>query len=591
MITRTAPAILALLAPSAAAAAADWPLLQGSPGGLGDVIVVDDLGVATPLPELVGIELLDVDFVGRTLLERLVPDRPRYEPFGSGASRLALPAGHGSLYGYRRVLSGADRFGLFVVTTDGDVRVLLDRPGVGVAGDDAPFSTRVACAPDGAALLVATGVQAGGDLLEIDVATGATIDRTAGLAPFEFTTDGLGLQSTWGVALTAAGAQRFDRAPGALAAPVPVAGGTPPWFGDQVVFSGDGLTAGLLAGDGPDAARVATFRALGSATFATMPPAALDGAGFLPEAIDGPWLALSDDGAWVGYRTREPKPAGGLSREVWLAPAGAAGSSTHVTADANFVDTIDEVGLLRFVPGAGLMFGAGEPNDGFPVGLDQIDLYLAPTAGGPDAIVNLTQSSGDLSPPFTSASLSTEDGVYAIPGTDLVVLHDSESGGGSLLGVDVGAAQVLTLLPTVKELGPVAWTGAHLVASIRRDTDPKRRELVAVDPSSGAQILAVFPEDTVLEGLSAGPTGAVGLVITLGASEWLGRVDPLSGAGALLTPLPADWVPTLAWTPAGALRATLAPTFLPGLHVQWSPSGGVGAALSPPVAGVVLPAH
>ncbi|QDU68332.1 hypothetical protein [Engelhardtia mirabilis] len=582
-------AALALLTTTAAA---DWTLFQAPAGGVGAVIGVDDQGAIAAAPELADVALIALDFVGRTRIERFAADRPRHEPLPGGANRLVLPQGHGSLYAYRGGAGAQTHFGLFRVTPTGAPQLLLDLPGIGATGDAPPFSPRIACAPDGTAILIATEVGAGGDLLEIDLLTAVAENRSASLAPMDFELEGLALFSTWGVALDAGGANRFQRAPGAQLQTVAVEGATPAWFGGQVVGSGDGSTAGVLAGDGPDAARVATFGAIGTAKLASMPAQALDGAGFLPEAADGPWLVLSSDGTRVGYRTREPKLGGGLTREVWMAETVSGATAGHLTSDGNFLDTIDEVGLLRFVPGAGLMFGAGERNNTVPAGLDNVDLYLAQTAaGGTTTIVNLTLSSGDAVAPFlTPATLSPEDGLYRLPGTDSIVLHDGNGGGGRLLASVPPSTGTITLLADVKSLDAATWTGDRLVLSVRRDLKPKLEQLVSVAPANGLATLATLPEGTSLLGLSSAPDGSVGAIIDLGLSQWVARVNPAAGTGALLTPIPASWLPVIGWTSNSDLRVSLAPSFLPGVHVEWSVAGAIGIAPSPAIAGQLLPA-
>jgi hypothetical protein len=571
-------------------ATGDWAVFAGVPGGTGSVITVDPTGAVTALPELAGAVLVDLDFVGRTRLERFLPDRPRQEPLPGGVSRLALPQQRGSLYAYRRPLPGPDRFGLFAVAPDGGVRLLLDRPGVGAEGDLPPFSPRLAVSPDGAALLVATALAAGGDLLEIEVGSGATHDRTAGLPPTEFLVDGLGLRATWGVGLTASGPLRFPRVAAAVATAVPFDGPPPAWCGPGVVFSGAGLTAGFVAGASADAARVYTCGPAGPARAATMPSAALDGAGFAPTAADGPWLALSTDGALVGYRTREPLPGGGLTREVWVARTLPGPAAQHLSSDSSFLDTIDEIGLLRFVPGGALLFGAGEVGDGAPPGLDRMDLYLAVPGGAAPAIVNLTLSSGDAAAPFTApAALAPEDGLYLLPGTEIVVLHDGGGSVGRLLGANAATGQVATLLDGVKSLDEATWTGSSLILSVRREGDAKRRELLRVHPSAGLTVLAGLPEGTEFLGLRAGPEGTVAAVLTLGLAQWLARLDPASGAAALLTPVPVAWSTVLAWSEAGAIGASLAPGPGPGLHVDWPLAGPPLPIPAPPPTGHLLP--
>jgi len=92
-------------------------------------------------------------------------------------------------------------------------------------------------------VLVATTPDAGGDLLDLDLASGSHVDRTSAAAPQSFVPDGLHLAATWGVAGTDQGLLRFDRASSADAAPLPFPAVPTAFFSGQVALSRNGAWA------------------------------------------------------------------------------------------------------------------------------------------------------------------------------------------------------------------------------------------------------------------------------------------------------------------------------------------------------------
>src|SRR5262245_9763509 len=183
------------LALVASVANADVSVFRGPVGGRGDVEVRDERGETPPrYPEaLKGIELLPIDFVGRTQLDELLDGVPRLRTDLPVASRVLLPNGGGSLYRYRRDdLSGRPAaFGLLLVDRNGEARSLWEIPGIGSSSRREPFLERIAVSSQGEAILVATVIEAGGDLVEIDLASGKAQVRTEQLPPRHFLSDGL----------------------------------------------------------------------------------------------------------------------------------------------------------------------------------------------------------------------------------------------------------------------------------------------------------------------------------------------------------------------------------------------------------------
>lgn len=570
----------------------DWSIFEAPPGpagtptGIGRVLGVDELGAISVDPRLDGVELLNVEFVGRTRLERFLPTRPRWEPLDGGAARILLPGGHGSLYRYRRPEPSGTAFGLFLVTPNQAPRVLIERSTAGPAANVDPFLSKLAVDATGSHLLVATTAAAGSELLEIEVDTGVVTDRTPNAGASALRADGLLLAPTFGIAISDAGALRFDRS-GSGPAQAVAHDGDHSHVGQPVVLSNDGNVAAYLAGSSETSMRVWTVAAGGPAKAAAMPEQHLEGGGFLPESKSGPWLALSDDGQRVAYRTLEFKADGALTREVWVAPTAAAGQTEHLTSDGSFIDTIDEVGILRFVVG-GLLFGAGEAGDAGEV--DKLDLYLADTQGG--GMLNLTLSSGDpLAPFMAQASISADDGLFVSPSDGRILVHDgNHPSGGRLLMVDPQSTTTIELAQGVKSVDETVWTGASFALSTRSETQPRRRELLRIDAGPAATTLASLPENAQLLGLASSEAGELGTVVELGANRWIARVDPLTASASLLTPTPLPWLDRLEWSGA-ALRGTLAPTLLPGAHLGWATGSPLELAPTLGFSSVLLPAR
>ena len=93
-------------------------------------------------------------------------------------------------------------------------------------------------------------VAAGGDLLEIDLVTGAVTDRTSDRAPLVLGRAGLWLHAEWGVGAGPEGVLRFERTPFAIAQPVPLQPPAAHRTG-EVVASRNREWAATTAGESP----------------------------------------------------------------------------------------------------------------------------------------------------------------------------------------------------------------------------------------------------------------------------------------------------------------------------------------------------
>jgi hypothetical protein len=589
------PLHTAALALALAAAPGDVTWFLGASGGTGDVVVMSETTFAPPAPVvgLTGVRLLPFDVLGRSTLETFLPGRARLMRDVPGAGRVVLPAGAGSLYHFERAEPAlgatAKSFGFFVVDANGTARLLIERVGTGLAFDADPFLPSVAVSPDGAALLVATTVAAGGDVLDIDVTSAVAIDRTAALPPLAVAPKGLGVRDTFGAIATATAVLRFTRAPSDLAVELALPG-APTWFGGEFVFSENGAVAGTIAGTAVTSAYPFAFTQSGAAVQLAQDPAHMSSAGHLPEALGGPYFAFSGDGSVAVWRTE------GLARDAWTSNVGLVPTPYEpVTSDAQFIDTLDEVGLagaFTQVSARALLLAVGEraaPEGG----LEALDFYLveSPLAGGKPAITNLTRTSGVFAEPFGKGLIDPADGAWRIPGSDRIVVLDDAGSGTRLSLLDLSNGVVAPLVPDVNELVGIASHGTDLLFSIDREIGANVfHQLVRIDAlASSVDVIASLGSSVTFDRFAVRADGWVGLVVDDGGDEWVARVNLVSGARELLTMIPLSFGPTLAWTNGGRLALSGGIAGLDPLFAGWGL--GVPSFLAPiaPQPGFVLP--
>jgi len=571
---RVVPASATALALLASLPAADVTLFFGPPGGTGSVEVHDELGggdVQRP-PALQEIVLLPVDFVGRARVLELDPTRPRWRDDVAGASRLELPGGAGSLYRYRRddPEGGPSAFGFFLVGPDGAARPLFERDGAGALGLDDPYLPKLAVDAAATGLLVATTAPAGGNLLEVELATGAVVDRTETLGPRAFKTNGLALGASLGVGTTADGVLRFDRTQGGAAELVPFPAPAPTFFQGDVALSADGSCVATLAGSGATALDVYCLELDGSAVRVSTVPRSLTGAGYLPEVLDGPHLALSSDGSLAMWSSEEL-----TARETWVRPVLAQGGEEQVTEDARFVDTLDTSGgILPFAASAFLLV-VGE-TDG-PGTIDGADVYrvdVDPTTGQP-TITNVSGTSGDSFPPFDGGGrIETEEGLWRLPGTDrLLVFGDTDQGGGraDLLVVDGATGVAQQLLDSVRSVRLLETVGVRLALGVTRRPVGDTTEIFCgpTDLSSALTPVAQTFGELEFGGVATHALGWVAFGVRRMTEEYLVRVDLDSSSAALFAPFSLPYGPAIDATASGEVALSLG---VPGIamgHGLW----------------------
>jgi len=591
-LTTTGAALLVLVT----TAPADVTIFEETSPGTGNVVVYDETGVSPSVrpPELQGIQLLALDFVGRTHLEELLPEKPRLREDIPGAARILLPAGQGSLYRFRRDEGGGAVFGFFLVGADGAARSLWELPGTGTLGVEDPIATRVAIDPAGTGFLVGTTIAAGGNLVEMSD-DGTVIDRTPAFGPLGFQVGGVTLLSGWGVGLTGSAVLRFGREGGGSASGVRFPGAAPPaFFEGSLVASANGKRMAFVAGDAPTAAHVWVIAPAGSAKQVTTSPAQLSGAGFLPDHPAGPTLALSPDGKTCAWRTE------GASREchvqlvrTTLQP------SFQITADARFTDTLDDTGVLAFISAHVLILMVGEQG-GFG-DIEGGDFYrlemggharFVVGAGSTASLSNLSGTSGDMLVPFLSqGEIDTELGLQRIPGTSSILVPLEQSGGtGSLHRFDWRLGSFETLVTDVHSVEFVQSAGDHLILGLRRSLADDRRELYRLPAARGSVpgLLTSFPADTEFGRCASRLDGTVAFVTQQGLDEWAGRVHLPTGTSELLSNQPQTYGPAQGFAPDGSLVTTIVLLNGNSLFVVWH-HAGTESFLTQPVPGYLLP--
>ncbi|MCE9592619.1 MAG: hypothetical protein K8S98_00360 [Planctomycetes bacterium] len=574
----------ALVGPAVAADSAIW---RGAPSGPGDVIVFDVAapGSAHAVAVLTGIRLLPLEFAGHSAADEFAVRFPRRRDDIPGAARLVLQQSRGSLYRYVRPGAATDAHGFFVVDGQG-ARVVFEL--AVPAGAPDPIVGRVAVAFDGSALLVATTPAAGGDLFEIDVASGLLRPRTANLAPLDFGSQGLALGPQFGFAVHASGALRFTRALNGDAQVVNFPAPAPQWFSRELVVSTNGAFAATTAGVDPTHALAYSLGASGAAVQVGQTAMELSGAGFFPAAQNGPHLAISDDGSTVAWRSE------GAKREAFVAHVSppVAEVPEQLTSDAKFLDTLDEIGLYGFRPLSNtLVLAIGKGTLGVPNTLDAADLFAVnlPT-GAPANFVNLSLSSGVANLPFNVAPKIKPDFTHWIESANAFVVHDGGSDRVLVVKASQSGAQVL--LNDAKSLDWMEPLNGDWLLSVRSAAGNKPQELWRVSGTlTGAPVrVATFPSGDELTRVALRPDGWLAFVETGPLDEFVWRYSNATAQVQLLSSRPLNYGPSLGFAPSGELLFSVGKLGAPALFGKWpTPGAGKRLPLGPLQPGFVLP--
>ena len=549
---------LALALASGPTRAQGTPFALDEGGGLHRLWVVDDL-TGVPAPVSGSVEFLPLDLDGVPRSQRLRADLPRRV---SGAvEQVRLPAA-GSLL---RLKDGAQTR-LVLLRTDGRLEVLVSVLDV---GGEAGVRGHVAVGPDGREALVATSPAAGGDVLHVDLDTGLLRELTTGLPPLDVTPGSLrlGPRDAWFLAGDLVGrVDLADRLAMAELVTLPLAAGED--LAGEPVVSADGGTLAVVSEAPGGARQLYVVPEVGAPRLVTDAPGDIALPGL--DEVAGPFVALSPDGERIAWRGTL------LAQELFVRDTGALAAAEQVTADAQFVDTIDNVGILGFAGGDLLVFVAGEAG-GQGMALGSADVFALDTALPGAEPVNLSQTSGEPAAPFTlTGELEIFDVLADPQGERLLLVTDPADGDFALEALPLDGSGPLETLapdlvgpPVLEAVGTTVFVLAepappsavsHRALLLRPlGASPAVEELAAVSGTTGL-VFDRFVADRAGQRLAfvveAGPGVALPGVVNTATSSIGPALGQLFGVG-----------PALAFGPDGRLSVGLCGVGGPLAHV------------------------
>ena len=437
----------------------------------------------------VTVELLPLDVTGRAEPTDDAPGAARRRPVGPNAHALELPGGTGSLYRLRRRSGASESEGLLFVPTDGIPRIAVELPAQPAGADT--FAPTVAVSADGRRVLVATTPAAGGDLIDVDLATGARRNRTGLTPPLDVAEASMFLGDGLAFAVTPDGVWRFDPAGPSQATLVGTLGAPPALWTRHAAISANRRHGVALAGASAAELVPYVFGVAGPAAPAATAPTAASGAGYAPDSTFGPFLAITDDGETVGWRA-ETTPAGAVEpvHDVFVARAAQGAPPNSPSGDLLLLDTLNEIGRVLSVRIGAIAYFAGEPNDPSEGGLESAELFEATVnaAGVVDRLRNVTGTSGQVTPPFlspTAIGTLTPLRVDVIAPAAALVFDDEVDDDEAS---DLVGGGIHTVLPGVRETLWVESVGAGGAWCAGVELDTANREFAVVGaPSAGAQ--------------------------------------------------------------------------------------------------------
>lgn len=566
--------------------------------GFGSVSFYDEsTGFLNHAPSsLQGVRFLNLGFGERTPSSEKDPAKPHLRRDASGLTCIVLPEGRGALYRFERWENNGSTFGFLYLDAMGAPHVLAELFVSSWNNRSDPFQPRVALAPDCSSFLVATNRFGGGDVFEISLVTDRVFNRTEYLPAVQTKPRGLALGATWGVIVTTQGVYRFNRAERGIALPLELASPSPLYFSGDVVFSPNGEHALTIAGESPLLAHAFAFSRTGAAVQVSEQPARMSQAGFLPNYLSGPYLAISDDRSLAAWRQETISPEGTPSAELFLArvPAGAPQTAEHLSSDARYLDTLDEVGQIFFVNPDTLRFSVGEKELGPEgLGLTDADVFTAsmPPGGGGPNIVNLSKTNGLVNPPYVlPPEMKPREMVWVETMQRFVIFDDGAAEALQLFDPVAGTLNVL--LSGVKDTYMLEVTQAGFLVYVRRTGDAGGQyELLRHTGALGAP-LDLLQSTAGFTANSDGVRRLDGRVVYFGHATGVQRLSRADTSVGSLETL-SNWTsiaPSYGFTPGGSVAFRGVDGGLAERFALWNANGQVRTLdLSAGTAGRILP--
>jgi len=537
--------------------------------GTYDLLTVDESSLETGVAAQ-GIEFLPVQLAGYSRRDRLRADLPRLAGLDGPAVHVRLPS-LGSLYRVHKTEALAGT---------ASTRLLLNRAAGGLVSlgevSDAAgapalqewLTTNAA----GTRALLATTAAAGGDVLLVDLEHEQPwVNLTAHLPPLDIAAESLRLEGprAWFVAGDTLYRVALEQLPAVTPAAVDL--GFQP--GESV------LPETLLSRDGRFLA-VVTENPLGARQIYVAYPFAggkrlTETAGVydLPslQSPIGPLLALSDDGGRIAYRQQI-----GASRELFTRRVASIAPAEHVTRDGQFIDTIDNVGILGFATNDLLVFGAGEGiATGATAYLDGADVFVVSTTGigGSTVPQNVTQSSGQASAPFVVKGELSILGALVDPlGQNLLLDVDADGADHEVVVASLTGGSGYTTLVPLLDKPPVFAPAGNSVLILTRPRQPQifKQQIHLLQPGVGG----APPTLSLLAG-SSGPAPLLTFA-RFASSRGGDRSAFVASVGTTLE------LPGLVDVPGAALAAAWSGLTGVSPEIAFSPSGRLTVGLGNP---------
>ncbi len=539
-----------------------------------DLWTVPETGGAPSLA-LTGATFLPIELAGVPRHQRLRQDRPVLDLTSSPAAHVRLPNG-GALYRIRR----AGETSILQVRADGSPALLLTLPD---ANGEASILSRIAVAADGLSALVASSFAAGGDAYRLDLAAAGAANLTSTKPPLMLSDISLRLGSERAWFVADALLWRTDLSAGDQARALDPASAPGVTLLPELVMSDDGLTLAYVLDQGPGLRRIGIANAQGQLRIATPIASDYDLPGY--DLPTGPLLALSPDGLLLAFRRTV------LAKELFVCRTDLPSVVDQLTADGNFADTIDNVGVIGFIGARQLIFAAGELGPGALGGpIDSADVFVADFTAAASQLLNVTQTSGIISAPFLDPGELEILEVYEDPaGERLIVIADTSGSGDSLVGVMPldGSAGLEVVIEPMDGFPTLSALGSHVLVvhpTVEPGVPNDFNDVRLLSPAGDPHTMTLFgsaPGSIGFGRTSASPAhDRAAFIVTAGPNlDLLIMVDLATDTPLVLWPDFLGHAPATGFSPSGRLLTGLGFTGGPFLF----------AAFDGPFSGEVLP--